>query len=231
MLAPRGRLDLPGLGRWHDLSGPIQNGMWTYGPPIAPVNIEETTTLAGPRHESNFTFTLPHLAGTYLETPLHRQRQGRTLDELDMDELIRPATVLHLPALEPFTAIELQDLVVAAQGLPVETAVLISTGWENRWTEENFVSHSPHLDTAAMDWLIRKGVKLLGADLPCYDSPVKGGRALDAYFKTGGNILAPVTGLRNITSHRVLLVMAPMAVKGVCGAPCRVFAAEWPLPE
>ncbi len=231
MLTPRNRLDLPGLGRWHDLSGPIHGGMWSYGPPIAPVKIDETTTHSGPRHESNFTFTLPHLAGTYFEAPHHRLRDGHTMDAVELDGLIRPATVLSLPTVEPFTTLQLEDLVAATAGLPMEDAVLISTGWESHWEQQDFVSHSPHFSQGAMDWLIRKGVKLLGADLPCFDSPITGGHALDTFFKTGGNILAPVVGLRSIASHRVLLVIAPLPVQGVCGAPCRAYAAEWPTNQ
>lgn len=228
MLGPRRRLDLPGLGRWFDLSGPIVNGMWEYGPPIPKVWIEEVTGHGGPRRESNIHLSLPHLAGTYLETALHRFSGKKSLDELAMDDLIRPATVLQLPILDPLHTISVEQLTRAAGGKKLESALLVSTGWENNWDGPDFVRRSPHFSQEAMEWMMAQGVRLLGADLPCFDHPQTGGNALNHFFEAGGDILAPVVGLRPINTRRVLLMMAPLAVKGICGAPCRAFAAEWP---
>ena len=53
-----------------DITGTIEEGMWSYGPPLPEVEIKEVSTL-DKEGESNFSLLLGSISGTYLETGAH----------------------------------------------------------------------------------------------------------------------------------------------------------------
>ncbi|MHB0878255.1 MAG: cyclase family protein, partial [Anaerolineae bacterium] len=81
-------------------------------------------------------------------------------------------------------------------------------------------------EPAAMDWLLARRPSILGFDITSTDSteaPVGMNKAL---FASGCLLLAPLVNLRQITKQYVDLIVLPIPVRGVCGAPCRAIAIE-----
>jgi kynurenine formamidase len=90
-----------------DVTGPIETGMWSYGPPYPEVLIEEIEQPEFVEHETySWRFELGAQTGTYLETSLHVRRDGPELIEVPVEELVmRDAAILRVPC-EPDQRIE-----------------------------------------------------------------------------------------------------------------------------
>jgi len=103
---------------------------------------------------------------------------------------------------------------------------LVSTSWDSRWHEGNFISGSPHFSREAMDWVLDRKISILGGDMPCYDDPRESEGLVKKLFSRGVLILAPLINIRKIRKERVKLIALPPRIKGTCGFPCRAIAIE-----
>ena len=79
-----------------DITGTIKNGMWSYGPPIPDVKIEEVSRLGDERNESNFSIKVGSISGTYLETGAHILPNKLALIDIPVEKMVTDAYVLGL---------------------------------------------------------------------------------------------------------------------------------------
>ena len=155
-------------------------------------------------------------AGTYFETSAHLFRDGRTTEEMPLDVLIGPCAVCDLskPTEAPQGGIGPEELAAAGRHVRKGDALLVLTGAPSRYFERD-----------AARWMIQRGVRLLGADLPRYDTGFERptGVFLDL-FRAQIPIIAGLANLDRIAAKRCQLVVAPLRVPGVGTVPARVFA-------
>lgn len=168
-------------------------------------------------------FAMPTLAGTYLETAKHLIGDAPSIDQVPLERLFVNATIARIPrgAREHITVAELET---TATSLEPGDALLVQTGWEaHRDNSETFVMQSPHYDLAAMQWIVDRGVTILGGDMPCYDDPVadEGQGVNMVLFGAGALILAPLVNLGSTDATRGRLTVLPIPLVDSCGAPCR----------
>jgi kynurenine formamidase len=213
-----------------EISGLIEPGMWNYGDELkeeifAGPKIQELATV----EKNGFSahrIELSILTSTYLETGAHLMKNVKTIDKVGIDELFLPASVMKLKTKKPKSHITKKDLVDT--GIPVKKGdcLVIFTGWYKRWNKEGFVLESPHFDRECMDWIVSKKIKILAADLPCYDdiqdpSDSKNLPLLRKLYVSGAMALAPITNGDNIKSCRAKIIIMPLKVKSVSASPAR----------
>lgn len=212
---------------WQDLSQPFGPGM------------DHSTALASPRFDRERTvaddgaavtrFDAPTHAGTHVDAPAHVIKGGRTLDEVPLDAFAGEAVVLDVPR-EAACRLEPEDLREGGGGRVREgDVVLVHTGWGSNQGTEAYLEY-PWLSAAAADWLIDRGVKLLGTDTLSPDEP----RALrsgggDPYpvhrrLLEAGVPIAENLRLAAVAGERVELVGFPLRIEGGDGAPARFVA-------
>jgi arylformamidase len=99
--------------------------------------------------------------GTYLDAPFHRFARGKDLSQLPLESLADlNGLVVRVPA-GAGRAISSQLF----QGLDVEgKAVLVHTGWDVHWRSEQYLSGNPFLTADAAEYLVSRGVLLVGID-------------------------------------------------------------------
>jgi len=108
--------------------------------------------------------------GTHWGAPAHFDPAGLRADELAADDLFLPAVRLDVRAAatdDPDYQVTAADLVAfeAAHGpIPAEAAVLLWTGWSDRWGTSAYPNlddqgriHQPGFALAAVEWLIETG--------------------------------------------------------------------------
>lgn len=208
-----------------DVSGTLENGMWSYGPPIPKVCIEEVASIdkiGWEAHEISFAT----ISGTYLETSAHLLKDGRTIDQLKPEEMIKEAVVIKVPEKKPLEHITVEDLESNKVKINKGDALLIHTGWDKMWNRKNFVKESPHFTKKSMDWIIEQEISILGLDVPCSEDPQKPEDLNSALFKAGVLLLAPLVNLGHISKTRVNLIALPLKVRGISGCPCRALILE-----
>jgi kynurenine formamidase len=219
------------MPKYTDVTGTLAPEMWSYRiavPDIPPFTHERWARIDERGWEAD-VFSMPTLAGTYLETAKHHYADAESIDQVTLERLFVNATILQIPKndREHITVAEIEAL---NPMIEPGDAVLVATGWDNLWwdTTGRFVNQSPHFERAAMEWITARGAKIIGGDVPCFDDPV--GEEADGVntplFESGALILAPLVNLTKIASQRVKLVVLPIKLRGSCGAPCRAIVIE-----
>lgn len=209
-----------------DITGLIEEEMWHYEPPIRAPAITQIASIEGETGWDAHQITLFTLTGTYLEAAAHLFPAGDTIAAIDTRRFVKPAAIFHLPDLPPRYPITPEDLISTGMQPEPGGAVLISTGWEQRWNQPRFIQDSPHFTTQAMEWMMAAGAAIVGGDMPCFDDPARPVGVNEILFRADGLLLAPLVNLRQVKMNQPLLVALPLKIQGVCGAPCRAILIE-----
>lgn len=168
--------------------------------------------------------------GTHIDAPRHFIDGGETIDNITLDPMVGPASVLDMRAFDADMVVEPEDLEKALAGRSAER-VLLQYGWDRTLGTMGYYDRSPYLSEAAAQWLVDQGCRLLGMDTAMPDNP-KNGRGSDNdspnhTILLGNNVLL-VEYMVNLTSlpteGEVFLVVAPMKIRDGDGAPVRAFA-------
>jgi arylformamidase len=213
--------------KWIDITGPLENGMWSYPDPYPQVQIEELPVPEWvPYPTYSWVFTLGAQSGTYLETAAHMFRDAATIDQVPLERLFLEAAVIHLRGKGPQEPIEAHELAAAGVDVRPGDALLVCTEWDKRWYDAGFVSDCPYFTAEAMHWIFDRQVSLMGADLPKFDSWERPQKFFAEFFSRDILLLAPLVNLWQISRPRVRLIALPLKVKGVCGTPCRAVVIE-----
>lgn len=205
-----------------DLSGPIYNGMWSYGIPLPDVSVEPIATRESIGW-SGHLLQLHTLAGTYIETADHLFPGREKIADVVVERFISRAWVVQLAdkaKWEAITAAELEAAVGA--DFIAGDALLIATGWDQHWGHEEFVNGCPFFLPETMEWVVEKDVSILGLDIPCVQDPRSDDNELNRlFFAKDRLLLAPLVGLRKAGKGPGTLIALPLPIAGVCGTPCR----------
>lgn len=205
-----------------DITGPIYEGMWTYGLPYAPYRIEQIPPVdwvAYPTYSQNVSMNVQ--TGTYLETAAHVYPEMRTIDLLTPEDLIFDAYVLRLSPAGPGTAIEEEDLLPLTDGIPEGSAVLVCTEWGRNWESPRFLPDSPYFTAESMDHILSLKPALVGADMPRWDNLDDPQGFFGRFFRQDVLLLAPLVNLEQFEVRRGRLMVFPLPMRDACASPAR----------
>ncbi len=183
---------------------------------------------------------------THMDAPWHMVEDGKRLDSIDIRELAGEAVVLDVSAkYGPDRAVRAGiaradlEAAAAAAGLEVRKgdAVIVYTGWAERYATEpsRYYGSYSTLAQDAADWILERGARLVGLDVPDIDLP---SAYVDAPFSpsnhrkilgAGVYVIENVGGeIAELLGRRVDLLPAPMKVGGeyASGAPIRLLAMD-----
>ncbi len=170
--------------------------------------------------------------GTHVDAPLHFVETGETVENIPLDCLVGPATVLDFSHAADFQEISVSDLEETIGSNPKER-LIFRFDWDKRalGTSRYYTDH-PFLSEDACIWLVENGCRLIALDAPQPDNPVNGlGAEKDGVnhrILLGSNIIIVeyLIHLNLIKKKVVDLVVAPLKIKGADGAPARCFVME-----
>jgi arylformamidase len=225
------------LKRYIDLTGKLENGLWSYRDlpgldEIVPdVRIQ---SFASVKKDDFFasSITVATISGTYLEAGSHILENGKNLDQYGVEDFIKPAVLIRLPK-QPEKAMVDADL-LAAHAPPISRgdALIVETGWGGRWNTPGYVLQCPNFNKSAVQWLLDHEPGICGFDVTCLESSwsedvveEKGG-LLGLLFRGGALLLAPLVNLEKIRTPRGMLYCLPLLVAGTSGAPVRAVFEE-----
>ena len=149
-----------------DLSHAIRDGMPAYpGLPAPRIGCYLDHEQSRARYQGRAEFYLGSAemsgnTGTYLDSPFHRYREGADLSALPLEALagLRGCVVEAPAAAGPV------EVALPAGFDPHGGAVLVRTGWDERWETPAYWEPGPFLSAAALDLLIAARVALVGVD-------------------------------------------------------------------
>ncbi len=157
--------------------------------------------------------------GTHLDAPHHFLEDGDFIENFPLDLLIGEAQVVQIPEdTESITAKELK----AANIRPGIQRVLFKTRNSRYWKSDPYVFHTDFVSLSldGADYLIEKGIKLVGIDYLSI-SPADDFRSVHARLMEKKIAILETLDLSNVEAGIYTLVCLPLKLKSVEGAPVR----------
>ena len=212
------------MGKFVELSGVIENGLWGYHElpgleNIVPRVAVETVATVKEHDFFSSKIVVSTISGTYLEAGSHILEDGRDLDSYSIEEFIKPVKIVKLPEQPAKSLIDNSMLDAHAPKIDRGDALIIETGWGKMWNKPGYVLQCPNMLKSALEWVLEKDISIFGIDVPCIeaswsedDEEEKGG-LLGEIFKQGVLLVAPLVNLDRVEADRGTLTARPMATK------------------
>lgn len=215
----------PRVMRIYDVTVPITETMPVW-PGDPRVRIERTSTLQG-GDEANVSYLhLGSHTGTHVDAPYHFIAQGLTVDRLPLDVLVGPALVIDLEHLEG-TTIDVFDL-AEVHFARNTTRILLKTEnshlWETRQTE--FEREYVHLGPKAAEWLVKRGIRLVGVDYLSVEALNADGHRVHHTLLGAGIVIVEGLNLSRVPAGPCQVICLPLKIEGGDGAPARVLVTR-----
>lgn len=214
-----------------DLTHPIEEGMITFEAHWHPMtSIQQLGRLSLEGRESRKIEIGTH-TGTHVDAQLHFFKDGATIDQTSPNILIGEVSIVdfsHMKENEQVTEEMLRKVKITPR-------MIFRFGWGKHWGTRKFYHEYPHFSQGAARYLVRKGVKFIGNDIPSpddsrivLDAQTRGTDAdspIHKIFLKSGVVL--VEYLANLDTVRELdgwhIAALPLKIKGADGSPARVF--------
>ena len=211
-----------------DLSHPIEDGMSTYpGLPGPQITDHMSRTDSRQRYPAGTEFqigsiTLVANTGTYVDTPFHRYPDGPDLCTVDLARLVDVPGVLvdvagsgRAVGPEAFTGLDVTG-----------KAVLVRTGWDERWRTPGYGDpEHPFLTAAAVRWLVEREPAVVGIDSVNIDDMADWTRpAHTGLLGAGIPIVEHLGDLDRLPADGFRFHAPPPPVAGMGSFPVRAYA-------
>lgn len=191
---------------------------------------------------SAYDLAMSEHCGTHLDAPIHFSEGKPAVGGLSLDELSGPVAVVDIQTqceANPDYAASPSDLDRHEElhgKVSTGSIVLIRTGWSRRWPDtlrylgddtpgraDNL--HFPGLSPDAAEWLVGRGIAMVGIDTASIDP----GDSVDfaAHQVLAAEsipILENVASLDELPQRGAYLMAFPMKIGHGAGAPCRIAA-------
>ncbi len=148
---------------------------WGHGVPVWPgdaeVKIERGVNHARDGVMSQKVAMNMHCA-THVNAPIHLLQGAAYVGDLPLDRFFGNGVILSIPKAR-WELVTAQDLEQASPKVKSGDIVLIVTGWHAKFSDsQEYFGEAPGLLEEAAQWLISKGVHLVGMDTPAIDHPL-----------------------------------------------------------
>lgn len=219
---------------WISLAQPLYSGMPVAGPyPVVDFSASEYPVKDGyTKRESHMEMAV-HV-GTHIDAANHFVPTGRSIDQYPLSKFVGPGVALDVRR-EGRTALDRDELESIGASVEPGDIVLLIFGHGRHFGTETYRDH-PYITPAAAEWLVERGVKLVGFDLMTPEMPV-GMRSADFDYPVhqvllGADVLVIENlagGLESICGGRLEISAVPLPIRGSDGGPCVPIAR--PLTE
>jgi len=212
-----------------DLSHPLEPGMPSYPglpEPKFHVFLAHSDSPGQQKYVPGTTFQIARYelggnTGTYLDAPFHRHSDGLDLRELPLERMVNlRGAVVHASSDSAIGPQVFANL--ALNG----TAVLLYTGWSERWPNAaDYFRSGPFLTREACDYLVEQHPVLVGIDCANIDDMQDPSRpAHTLLLRAGIPIVENLTNLSTLGTRPFRFFAAPPAIAKGTSFVVRAFA-------
>ena len=156
--------------------------------------------------------------GTHVDAPWHCVEDGDTVDRLPLEVLMGPAFVAYLPDCATITPGDLERLPLP----PTIRRLLLRTDNSELWRSgvSEFRKDYVGLDRTAAEWVVRRGIRLLGTDYLSVE-PYDHGPLAHRVLLAANVVLLEGLNLADVEPGLYELICLPIKLEGADGAPAR----------
>ena len=207
-----------------DLSHPLEHGQLNF--PFDPkISIVVHNTVESIGYNITALGFSSH-QGTHLDAPFHFYDDGKTLDQMQLEQFYGPASLVDLA---PGGYLEAKTPLTVEMFLPHEAVftegakVIYRTGWDRMFGQPEFFSEFPTLTLEAAQWMSDRRIGLIGMDTPTPSTDWKECHLILLSESVEMVIVEGLTHLDKLPEHFTFMGF-PMNIKGRDGSPIRAVA-------
>ncbi len=211
-----------------EVSHVIEPGMETYhGLPVPSVNVILDYEESRARYARGTEFFIAGLhlcgnTGTYVDSPVHRFRNGVDLSRLPLERLAHLS--VELIDVRSNSGRGVDHRVLSGRELKSK-AVLFLTGWSRNWRTAEYFQPNPFLTEDCCRAMVDSGALFAGIDSVNIDDMGDLRRpAHTVLLGAGVPVCEHMTNLESLTGNREYLHAVPIAWKGGATFPVRAYA-------
>jgi len=184
---------------------------------------------------NSFQCIINEHTGTHVDAPSHfiaqKDNAVMTIDELPVENFMKPAVVLKIPGLEAGQEIMLNDIKEwerENRKIKSNEGVLLYTGWEKYWAirpnDRIFTSGWPGLSFEAAEYFVDNKVSFVGIDCLCIDSSSNSEYSCHKLLLK--NNIPIFENLKNLDmiDKECFLIALPLCIAKGSASPVRVIA-------
>jgi kynurenine formamidase len=182
---------------------------------------------------------------THLDAPYHYNSHiagepAATIDELPLERFFGPGVVLDFTDRADGEAVDVADVQAALASIPHTLAagdiVLIHTGRDQFYGQDDYMHHGPGVTAAATKWMHDQGVRVMGIDAWGWDRPLRM-QAADALERDEQGIfweahqadldysqIERLVNLDQLPPNGFMVACFPLRIVRASAAPARVVA-------
>ncbi|GAB5535860.1 MAG: cyclase family protein [Rubricoccaceae bacterium] len=207
-----------------DLSHPLEHGQLNF--PFDPkISVLVHHTIASIGYNMTQISMATH-QGTHLDAPFHFYDDGKTIDQMPLDQFYGPATLVDLApggALEPSTRLTVEMFEAHEEAFQPGARIIYRTGWDRMFGDPRFFSDFPTLTQNAARWIASKGIAMLGMDTPTPSTDWKEVHRILLDSKVEVLIVEALTNLEKLPKYFTFIGF-PLNIVGRDGSPIRAVA-------
>ena len=160
-----------------------------------------------------------HVA-TCLHAPFHRFENGDDLSRIPLGAVAGiPGVVVDAPAQTGAVTLKLDRKTIK------DKAVIIRTGWDERWGTARYWQPGPYLHIEVLDLLVGGGAVLVGVDFWNVDDTADlASQARTRLLRAGVLVVEHLCNLRGLPGEGFRFFAVPLRIAGGASFPVRAFA-------
>jgi arylformamidase len=157
-------------------------------------------------------------SGTHVDAPVHFIQGAAGVDTLNLDTLIGPAHIIHLPNVSRVTPPDLDSAQIPSE----VRRLLIRTRNSDFWASGDTQFHTDYVGVGpdAAEWLVQRRLQLVGVDYLSV-APWKESRPTHEILLKAGVVVVEGLNLSAIEPGTYQLICLPLKLMGCDGAPAR----------
>ncbi|MBN1160871.1 MAG: cyclase family protein [Dehalococcoidales bacterium] len=204
---------------WYDITVPLKQGI-IYFPtdPVPPKIYRLHDRALGAKVTMSMLEIISH-TGTHIDAPLHFIADGETITDMPLDATVGPARVIAIKDRESIKAAELKKHNIKKGERILFKTRNSPTGYEG----EKFSDDYCYLDDDGADYLVEKGVKLVGIDFITIGTIKRMENIAHTHeaLLGAGIYIMEDCALANVPPGEYELLCLPLPVYKGDAAPCR----------
>ena len=205
----------------HDVSVRIVDGLVHY-PGNPPVRITPHQEVRSGASANVSLVSFGSHTGTHVDAPKHFDDAGAGVDALPLDRLIGAAVVLGFDdAVRAIGPAELER-----QDLLGRTRVLFRTRNSQLLARAEFTSDYAYLTPEGAEWLVNRGVELVGVDYLSVEQFRSGHHGAQRALFAHDGVIVEGLALDAVKPGPYRLICLPLRLAGLDGAPARAIREE-----
>jgi arylformamidase len=204
------------VSRIYDISVPIRSGGMIYpGNPEIDVTLQQAVARGAGANVSLIRFG-SH-TGTHADAARHFFDDGQPVDQIPLNRLIGPALLLSFP--DNLRSVAAADL--KAHDLKGHTRIHHRTRNSALLSQKEFASDYTYLATDGAEYLVDKGVELVGIDYLSIEQFHSGHHRTHRTLLAKSVVILEGLDLSKPAAGEYQLICLPLRIEGCDGAPAR----------